>query len=72
MRPKGRASRRRPTRTSTPYDPGASLRQVGLIESGTGFMYGPLAIAAALLAALSLAGLRAWWRANTRDPGDRD
>ena len=70
MRQKGRANRRRPARTSTPYDPGASLRQVGLIESGTGFMHGPLAIAAALLAALSLAGLRAWWRANTRS--DRD
>ncbi len=33
-------------------------------------MHGPLAIALALIAAFSLAGLRAWWRANTRRPGD--
>jgi hypothetical protein len=56
---------------SIAFDPGASVRQVGLIESGTGAMHGPLAIVAALVAAVTLAGVRAWWRANTRTPGDR-
>ena len=62
---------RRARRESIPFDPGASVRQVGLIESGTGAIHGPLAIVAALVAAISVAGLRAWWRANTREPGDR-
>ena len=44
------------------FDPGASVRQVGLAESGTGAMHGPLAIVAALAAAMTLAGVRAWWR----------
>ncbi len=65
----GRGRRRR---ESVPYDPAASVQQLGLAESGSGGMYGPIALVAALLAALSLAGLRAWWRANTRSPGDPD
>lgn len=54
------------------FDPGASVRQVGLIESGTGAIHGPLAIVAALVAAVTLAGVRAWWRANTRISADHD
>lgn len=45
--------------------------EIGLIESGNGFQQGPLAIAAALIAALSLAGIRAWWRASTRNKHDQ-
>ncbi len=52
-------------------DLGASARQIGLIESGNGFQQGPLAIAMALIAALSLTGIRAWWRANTRNQDDQ-
>ena len=72
MRQKRRILRRTKPRGSVPYDPGASARQLGLIETGSGAMYGPLALLAALLGALTLAGLRAWWRANTRRPDDPD
>lgn len=75
MRQKVLRSRRRPPagEQTDPiaFDPGASVRQVGLIESGTGAMHGPLAIVAALAAAVTLAGVRAWWRANTHRPGER-
>lgn len=61
-----------PTYDDSPgIDLGASARQIGLIESGNGFQQGPLAIAVALIAALSLAGIRAWWRANTREQDDQ-
>ena len=67
MRQKRRGIAKPPTSDDSPgFDLGASARQIGLIESGNGFQQGPLAIAMALIAALSLTGIRAWWRANTR------
>lgn len=71
MRQKRRGIAKPPTSDDSPdFDLGASARQIGLIESGNGFQQGPLAIAMALIAALSLTGIRAWWRANTRTQDD--
>jgi hypothetical protein len=71
MRQKWVGGRRpRPRRDPVPYDVGASVRQVGLIESATGWMHGIWAVALTVVAVASTAALRAWWRANTR-PGDR-
>jgi hypothetical protein len=67
----GPRRRRRGRPESVPFDPGASARQVGLIETGTGAVHGPWAIVAAVVAAVSIAGIRAWWNANTRPPSDR-
>ncbi|HYH93490.1 MAG TPA: hypothetical protein VD763_10050 [Candidatus Saccharimonadales bacterium] len=39
---------------SVPFDPGASMRQIGLFESANGAPHGLLAIIAAVLAALVL------------------
>lgn len=52
-------------------DVGASVRQVGLIESGTGMPHGPVAIVLAVGAAVILTGGRALWRAFTRVPSGR-
>lgn len=62
--------RSRATPEPVPYDFGASARQVGLIESATGAMHGLGGVIMALVAAVSMAAVRAWWRANTR-PTDR-
>lgn len=54
-----------------PVDLGASVRQVGLVETATGLSHGPTAILVALGAALLLVPARAIWRALTGRSGDR-